>query len=295
MPITHDFEYYKPGSLAEAVKLLSEYKGAASVLAGGTDLIVWLKENVVAPRALVDIKGIKDLDALALKNGVLRIGARTTFSALIESAVVRAKFPVLWEMARTVASVGVRNRATLAGNICSAIPCLDSAPALLVYEAVVVVQGSLGMRHIPMAEWFVGLKKTARRPDEVVTRIEVPLPKKHGGCYVKLGRYAGEDLAQVGLAILALSPRGYRVAHCAVAPTPRRMAGVEALLASKPLTPALLKQACARAAREINPIADVRASKEYRQHMCGIMLARGLNAAAARLAGKGPAYGAALL
>ena len=103
MPITHDFEYYKPGSLAEAVKLLSEYKGAASVLAGGTDLIVWLKENVVAPRALVDIKGIKDLDALALKNGVLRIGARTTFSALIESAVVRAKFPVLWEMARKVA------------------------------------------------------------------------------------------------------------------------------------------------------------------------------------------------
>jgi len=295
MPITHSFEYYKPKRLSEAVALLHKHNGTASVLAGGTDLIVWLKENVAAPRALVDIKGIKELAVLELKDGTLRIGARTTFTALIESKIVREKFPVLWEAARTVASVGVRNRATLAGNICSAIPCLDSAPALLVYEAVVVLQGPAGTRRVPITEWFVGLKKTARKPDELVRGIELPLPKKHGGCYVKLGRYAGEDLAQVGLAILAFADNTYRIAHCAVAPTPQRLAGVEAILAGKPLAAALIRKAGARADKDISPIADVRASKEYRQHMAGIMLTRGLKAAAARLAGTGPAYGTSLL
>ncbi len=295
MPITHAFEYYKPTRLSDAVKLLHAHKGGASVLAGGTDLLVWLKEGLAAPRALVDIKGIKELDALALKDGTLRIGARTTFTALIESKIVREKFPVLWEAARTVASVGVRNRATLVGNICSAIPCLDSAPALLVYEAMVVLQGPTGTRRVPITEWFVGLKKTARKPDELVRGVELPLPKKHGGCYVKLGRYAGEDLAQVGLAILVFADHTYRIAHCAVAPTPQRMAGVEAILAGKPLAAALIRKACARADKDISPITDVRSSKEYRQHMAGIMLTRGLKAAAARLAGTGPAYGTSLL
>ncbi len=295
MPITHNFEYHKPQRLRDAVALLSAHHGAARVLAGGTDLIVWLKEGVAAPRALVDIKGIRELNALELRGKALHIGARVTFSALIESAVVRKKFAVLWEAARTVASVGVRNRATLVGNICSAIPCLDSGPPLLVYEAVVVTCGPAGVRRIPITEWFTGVKQTACRADELVTCVELPLPAKHGGCYVKLGRYAGEDLAQVGLGIMACAGGEYRVAHCAVAPVPRRMTGVEALLAGQELTPALIKRACARAAKEISPIADVRATKEYRQHMSGIMLARGLATAVARLAGGGPAYGTSLL
>ena len=135
MPITTEFAYHKPQDLAEATGLLARYGGRAAPLAGGTDLLLWLKEGLKAPEAVIDIKGVPELWHLDTKGGVLAIGARVTFTELIESELVKKHFPVLWEAARTVASCGVRNRATLAGNLCSAVPSLDGAPALLVHAA----------------------------------------------------------------------------------------------------------------------------------------------------------------
>ncbi|MFA6003240.1 MAG: xanthine dehydrogenase family protein subunit M [Elusimicrobiota bacterium] len=296
MPITCGFEYHRPATLAEALSLLAKYKGRAQLLAGGTDLIVWLKEGATTPEAVIDVKAIPELWHIDLKDGVLRIGSRVTFAELIESELVKKHFPILWEASRTVASCGVRNRATLAGNICSAVPCLDSAPALLVYDACVRVRGASEERDIPIAEWFTGPKRTARLWDEIVVCVELPLPAgPTAGCYVKLGRYQGEDLAQVGLAALAAEGGDWKLAFCAVGPIPRRAGRVEALLRGKKLSPRLLAEAQALVPKEISPISDIRSSREYRLHMAAVMLGRGLQAAAARLSGKGPAYGAKLI
>jgi carbon-monoxide dehydrogenase medium subunit len=248
------------------------------------------------PEAVIDLKGIPELWRLDVKGGALSIGARVTFTELIESGLVKERFPVLWEASRTVASCGVRNRATLAGNICSAVPSLDGAPALLVHEARVRTRGPAAEREIPISEWFTGPKRTALRPDELVTAVELPLPeKKSAGCYVKLGRYRGEDLAQVGLAVLAEEGNIWKLAFCAVGPVAKRAGKIEALLNGKKLSAALIAKAKALVAQSISPITDIRASQEYRLHMAQVMLERGLKAAAARLSGKGPAYGESLL
>jgi carbon-monoxide dehydrogenase medium subunit len=296
MPIAADFEYHKPKDLTEAAGLLERYQGRAQLLAGGTDLIVWLKEGLKTPEAVIDVKGIPELWRLEVKDGALTVGARVTFAELIESELIKTRFPVLWEASRTVASCGVRNRATLVGNLCSAVPSLDGAPALLVYGARVRTRGPAAERAIPVSEWFTGPKRTALLCNELVTAVELPLPKKKSaGCYVKLGRYRGEDLAQVGLAVLAEAGSVWKLAFCAVGPVAKRAEKIEALLNGQKLSEKLIAQAKALVAKEISPITDIRASSEYRLHMAQVMLERGLKTAAARLSGKGPEYGASIL
>ncbi len=292
MPITTEFEYVKPKDMDEALRVFSLYREKARALAGGTDLVVHLKENLARPEVVVDIKGLQELAGFTLKGGTLRLGALVTFSDLIASPLIKSKFPLLWEASLTVASVGVRNRATLAGNICSAVPSADSAPALAVYEAEVLTRGLKGERRIPIGDWFTGPKKTALNPDEIVTAIEIKLPeKKHAGCYMKLSRYEGEDLAQGGIAVLAFSDNTYRLAVCALGPKPARCPKTEAVINGSKLGEKLLVKAKETILGEVSPISDIRSSKEYRLHMTQIMLGRALEMAVARLFSKGPKYG----
>jgi carbon-monoxide dehydrogenase medium subunit len=296
MPIAHQFEYVKPRSLDGAVRLLADGGGGARVLAGGTDVVSELRDGINTPDLIIDLKGVGGLDSVAVEDGALMIGALVTFTDLIESAHVRDELPVLWEAARGVGSVGIRNRATMTGNICSAVPCCDAGPPLLVYEATVRVAGPDGPRSIPMADWFVAPRETALRPAEIVTSVAVPCPaERHGGAYVKLGRYRGEDLAQASAAVLALPGERYRVAFGAVAPTPVRARGIEALMEGRDLTDALIEEAKGLVPEETAPISDVRASAEYRAHMLPVMFERGARAAVERLRGKGPSYGTRLV
>ena len=296
MIIAHEFEYFKPSSIDEAIKLLNKYGAKARILSGGTDLVVRIKDGFETPDAVIDIKGLDELKVLDFKDNKLIVGTLTTFNELIDSEVVKEKFPLLWESAKSVASMGIRNRATMVGNICSAVPSLDSGPALLLYEATVVVKGKDGERRIPIEEWFLGPRKTALKEGELVEYIEIPLPqKKHAGCYVKLGRYNGEDLAQVGVGVLVLSGNEYRVAFCAVGPKPTRAKKIESLLNGKELSDSLIEEAEKLVEEEISPITDIRATKEYRMHMAKVMLDRALKAAVERLNGKGPDYGTRLI
>lgn len=292
MPITTEFEYVKPKDMDEALQVFSLYREKARALAGGTDLIVHLKENVARPEVVVDLKALEELAGFTLKGGVLRLGALVTFSDLIGSPFIEKKFPLLWEASLTVASQGVRNRATVAGNICSAVPSADSAPVLAVYDAEVVARSIKGERRIPIGEWFTGPKKTALLPEEIVTAVELKLPeKKHAGCYMKLSRYEGEDLAQGGIAALAFADNTYRVAACALGPVPARCPKTEAALNGNKLAEKTLARAKEAILQEVSPIADIRSSKEYRLHMTQVMLERALGTAVARLFGKGPKYG----
>ncbi|MBN1824872.1 MAG: xanthine dehydrogenase family protein subunit M [Candidatus Eisenbacteria bacterium] len=298
MTLAHAFEYRKPKTLAEAASILRDAGDGARVLAGGTDLIGWIRDGFAQPSLLIDLKGIEGLDRIGAfeKAGRIRIGALAAFTDLIESREVREELPLLWEAARSVASRGIRNRATPVGNICSAVPCCDMGPPLLVLEAEVVVEGPEGERAVPIGDWFVGPRRTSLRRGEIVKAIDVPLPgNPHGGCYVKLGRYDGEDLAQASVALLVLPGGETRVAFGAVAPTPVRGERIEKLLRGKEPDEALLAEAIAILPREIAPIDDVRACKEYRGRMTEVMFERGLAAARARLRGEGPPYGTRLL
>jgi len=292
MPIATQFEYVKPADMDEALQVLAMYKEKARPLAGGTDLIVHLKEGFAKPEIVLDVKALKELSGLSLKNGVLRVGALVTFAELLESAAVKKNFPDLWEAAGTVASTGVRNRATLAGNICSAVPSADSAPPLLAHDAVVRLRSQAGERLVSIHEWFTGPKRTALGPDELVVSVEVGVPeKKFGACYMKLSRYDGEDLAQGGVEAAVFTDHNYRVAFCALGPVPARALRTEAYLKGKKVTEQTVKQAGELLAGEISPISDIRSSKEYRVHMAKIMLGRALETAVSRLSGRGPKYG----
>ena len=295
MAITQEYKYFKPASIDETLALLAEFKNSA-ILAGGTDLIVNLKEGIATPDAVIDIKGLDDFKKIEFRDNRLIVGALVTFAELLESKVVKNKFPLVMETCNTVGSMGVRNRATMVGNICSAVPSLDSGPLLSVYEAEVFVKSSSSERKIAVSNWFVGPKETSLKNGELVTGISIPFPaKKHAGCYVRLGRYWGEDLAQVGVSILAFSDNSYRIAFGAVAPVPIRAKKIEALLNGRQLDNSLIDRAKKVVPDEISPITDIRSSKEYRLHVANVMLERGLNAAYSRLNGGGPEYGTNLL
>ncbi len=287
MAIAHEFNYEKPATLEMALDLLSRHGNKARILAGATDLAVQLKEGTEVPELLIDIKGLSELNTLMMRDGHLIVGANVTFQELVESRLVRQELPMLAESSLTVAAIGVRNRATMAGNICSAVPSLDAGPVLLVYDAIIVVKSGSGEREIPITDWFRAPRKTALGENELVTEIRIPVPDvPHRGVYVKLGRYRGEDLAQAGVGVMATANDKYKVAFNAVGPIPFRSARIEALLEGRKLDPALLKQAREAVPGEISPITDIRASREYRTHMCQVMLERALRAASDLLAGK---------
>ncbi|MFA4852995.1 MAG: xanthine dehydrogenase family protein subunit M [Bacteroidales bacterium] len=277
MPISHEFQYCKPANLDEVLKTLAEYGNSAYILAGGTDLVVKIKEGMEEPQIVIDIKGIEALKKIEQKGNMLHIGASVTFTDLINSEIIKTKLPLIWEASKTVASVGIRNRATIVGNICSAVPSLDSGPALLNYEAIVCLKSSKGERNTPISQWFIGPKKTTRNVDEMVTEIIVPIPhEKHAVYYGKLGRYSGEDLAQAGIGIIGFANKKYHISFCAVGPVPERSEKLEALLNGKEVNNKLIEKAKKMIEEEISPITDIRATKEYRMHIIKVMFERGL-------------------
>ena len=284
MAIINDFAYHKPKDINEVLILLSEFKEKAKILAGGTDLVVHLKEELSKPEVVIDVKGIAELNKIEISNDSVFIGAGVTFTEILESKTIKKKLPILWEASETVASIGIRNRATLTGNICSAVPSLDSAPALLVYDAEILVQSNTDKKSISIHDWFTGPKKTSLKPDELVLGIKIPIVQ-HTGVYEKLGRYKGEDLAQAGIGIFADVDKNYRIASCAVGPVPKRLKKLEEFLKGKEISKELLETAAELIPNEISPISDIRSSKEYRIHMMKVMFKRGLQKSVAILNG----------
>src|SRR4029077_6325378 len=176
------FAYERPTSLPAAVALLAEHGPDARLLAGGTDLIIRLRDGAIQPQMVVDIKRIAELDdEIREGDGGLTVGAHTTMTDIAADPRIRRDFPALAEAGAVVGSVQIRNRATLAGNICNASPAADTAPALLAYGALVNVIGPSGGRRIPLTEFFLGPGQTVLNAGELVASIELPLPSRRTG------------------------------------------------------------------------------------------------------------------
>jgi len=271
--------YHRPGTPEEVSLLLQET--GARLLAGGTDLLVQMRSGEAPPSSLIDLGGLASLAEIRPSpGGGVRIGAMVRLSHLIAHELCRP-YPALLEAAATVGSVQIRNRATLVGNVCNGSPAADTAPALLVYEATVNIMGPDGRRAIRVEDFWRGPGNTVLKSGEWVESISLPQPPRHGGCYLKLGRTLGTDLAIAGVAMCVTS-KDTRVALASVAPTPVRARSIEAILntATREL-PTGLGAAIESA---INPIDDLRASARYRRAMTLVLVERAWRTARERLA-----------
>lgn len=279
------FRYARPETLSEALALMNEYGSSATVLAGGTDLIVRLRTGRALPAIVIDLKRVPALRADIQECGTfLRIGAATVMSDVIADERVRSRFPALADAAHEVGSLQIRNRATLAGNICNASPAADTAPALLVYEAVVNLVSTTGPRCVPLKQFFTGPGKSVIQRGELVESIDLPLPSgKTGACFERLTRRRGVDLATINLCCLVKESGTVLFAFGAVAPTPLLVSDDSGNLANPDADPlereAILQSLVAHA----SPISDVRAGADYRAAMLLTMSRRALATALVRL------------
>jgi CO/xanthine dehydrogenase FAD-binding subunit len=279
------FDYVCARDPAEVSALLLEYGDRARLLMGGTDLLVQMRDGVLAPELVIDIKALPGMTAIHFDPATgLRVGAAVNMNALAAYPAVMTHYPLLVQAVQTVASYQLRTRATMGGNLCNASPAADTAPAALVLEAQCVVWGPGGERVIPVNEFFLGVRKTALHPGEFLTRIEFPVPPDGwAGRYVKLGRNAGGDLAIVGVAVMgypdnsAASGYRFRLALASVAPTPIRVLAAEAVLAERPITADVLAAAAAAAEAAAQPIDDLRGSARYRKAMTRNLTRRALD------------------
>lgn len=288
MKRTEPFEFYQPATLAEASRLVKENGAGGRFLAGGTDLVIAMKEKGLLPRYVVDLKRLPGLSGIREEaDGSIAIGALTTMYAVETSPLIRRKYPFLSQSAAEVGSIQIRNRATIGGNMANATPSADTAPALVALDATARISGLNGSRTVALEEFFKGPGQTVMSTEEILTEISIPRTAPElVGEYIKFSPRDMMDLAYVGVAVafnLGSDKRCERVRIVlgAVAPTPLRARDAESLLEGQSLTEPLAAQAGDAAARESRPISDVRSSAEYRRAMVAVMTKRALLNAAA--------------
>ena len=280
------FEYAQPKTIDEALSLLDKYNGDAKLLAGGTDLLPKMKRReITSPTYVIDLKGIPVLDYIDYdEEKGLSLGALTTIHAIETSPVVQHKCNILAQAAYTMASPQVRNRATLAGNICNAVPSADSVPPLLVLEAKLKVMSQKGERILPIEDFFTGPNETVLTDTELLTGIQIPpLPSNGVGIYLKLSPKGSMDFDTVSDTALVMSEDGLckdmRIALGAVAPTPIRAKKAEGILRGQRFSDDLIESTAQTAAEESQPIDDHRASADYRRGMVQTLVRRAINQA----------------
>jgi CO/xanthine dehydrogenase FAD-binding subunit len=280
-------DYIKPGSMDELLDLLSgNTNGRYQVYAGGTDLIPKIKARAISPpETIVDLKGIPGLDYIDYddRHG-LRIGALATIRSIETSPVVREKYPLLSQAGAGIASIQVRNRGTMAGNICNAVPSADSAPPLLSLDARLLCVSKKRERILNIDEFFTGPNKCCLEPDEILREIQIPaLHENFRGAFIKLSPRSRMDLAVVNVAVLCVKEKGrftdIRISLGAVAPTPIRAQKAERSLEGAKADDKAILNAARIASADSRPIDDHRASAEYRRMMVEVLVRRAIHKA----------------
>jgi aerobic carbon-monoxide dehydrogenase medium subunit len=280
------FDYVAPRSIGEAISLLSSLGDDAKLLAGGHSLLPMMKLRFAQPGTLIDINRIPELRGISEEGGVIRIGAMTTETELIESKLLQDRLPLLPEAAKLIADPQVRNRGTIGGDIAHGDPGNDHPAIAMALDATFVLQGPNGERHVKAIDFFHGTYMTALAENEILTAILVaPFASGTGHCYQKLKRKTG-DWATAGAAVV-LRMSGGVVTHASigltnVAPTALRAPEAEAALVGQAITTASLDAAVAAVRAVCDPAEDLRGDVEYKTAMAGEMTRRAIQAAAAR-------------
>ena len=276
------FDYHQPESVTEAVDLAARFGGQGSFLAGGTDLIVQIERGRVAPRHVIGLGRVPGLAGIEV-NGRITLGARVTHRAIERTLARGGPLRCLVEGAEVIGGHQVRNVATVGGNLVNASPAADLLPCLLVLDAAVALLGPDGERELPVERFLLGPNRTARRPDELLTRVGLPaLPAGGATAFLKAGRRRAMEISVVCVAArLVLDEsrercREARVALGAVAPTAVRAHAAERLLEGRQVDGEAFRRAAEAAQQACRPIGDVRASALFRQHLVGVLVRRAL-------------------
>jgi len=282
------FELVTAKDSRHAVALLAQHSASAKVrvIAGGTDLMADLHFSSHVPDVIVDISRAEDLKNIAMTGEGLSIGALVTHTQIMRSPLIRDMFPALVDAAHTIGAVQTRNLGTLGGNLVTGVPSMDSGPTLVALEAVVSIAGPAGRRQVPLAEFWLGPRKTVLKPDELLAEIIIPKQNLSKPThFLKFGLRKGQALALVNV---AASFRvdwdknvfvGPRIALGAVAPKVIRALKAEAYLEGRTVTPEAMAEAGRVAVGDAKPISDFRASAEYRKDLVAVLTKRALEGA----------------
>jgi len=281
-----DFEYLPTKTVKEACSLISQYKEEGKILAGGQSLITLLRQKLISPSYLIDIKGVSELDYITFdeKKG-LSMGALTTHRAIEKSSLIQSKYPVLSEMEKSVASVQTRNWGTIGGNLCSADPIGDPAPSLIALNAKIKIVSSKGEKTISLGEFFTDYFTTILEPDEILTEIQLPPPVAHTGVvYMKFSTIeAGIKIVSTSTSIILdsdkMTCRDARIVMSAVAPVPFNARKARELLIGKKINDDLITEAAQLASEETNPTSDVHGSAEFRREIAKVLVKRAVKEA----------------
>lgn len=279
-----DLQYRAPAEFSEAAGILAEYGTDAKVLAGGTTLLLLMKQQLASPRVLVSLHRLPGLSAVTQDNDGLHLGAQTTLRDLEVSQIVARRFPSLRQTLAQVASVRIRNQATIGGNVAYGDPLMDLPATLMALDASVHLLSSRGGRTVHLTNFFVDHLTTVAQPDEIITGISVPfLPPRSGTVYLKYLARTAADYGTVGVAVrLSLEAAGDRVADVRIAlagvgPTTVRPLDVEAALRGQPADRAAFATVAAAVRSAVSPSSDSRGSAEYKRHMVEVFLRRALD------------------
>ena len=285
-----EIDYAAPKTVAEAVTLFAEKGDRARALAGGTDIIVQVRENRRDVDLLVDVKNIPEVNELAYDPaGGLRLGAAVPCYRIYEHADIPRHYPALNDAALLIGGIQIQSRASVGGNLCNASPAADSIPALIAHEAVAVIAGREGTRELPVEKFCTGPGRTALGRGEFLLDLRLPPPRPHSGSlYVRFIPRNEMDIAVVGVGVAVTLDAGgsrctaARVALGAVAPTPLLVPEAGAALVDGPLSDTLIDKAASLAQAAARPISDMRGDAEYRRHLVKVLVTRALRTAVGR-------------
>lgn len=277
-----DFEYFEPASIPEAVELLQKYGDDAKVIAGGTDLLVDMKEEKIKPKVLVNIMKIPDLRCIVEDGTELSIGAATTMVEIEESRVIKESYELIYEAVKELGTVQVRNMATIGGNICNAVPSADLPPALVALDARSKIVGANGERTLPLEEFFVGVRKTKLKNELLKEIVVKKPPERSGTAFIKLAR-TSEDLAIVNAAVRITLNRDDSCEEARIAvgggigPTLLRPKEAEKILEGKKFDEEIISKAAEICSQSFQcRLSSIRASPEYKIELGKVLVKRAL-------------------
>jgi aerobic carbon-monoxide dehydrogenase medium subunit len=282
------FEYRTPKNLKEVHSTLKEFGADAKLIAGGTALVIMMKQRLVRPSCLVSLGSVRGLNGIEVKDGGLSIGGLATHRAVEDSALVRRRLPMLAETYHHVATLRVRNMATVGGGLAHADPNMDPPPSLIALGATVKATSPNGSRTIPLDEFFKDYYETVLNPDEIITEVMVPkvLPNT-GAAYIKFLPRTADDYATVSAAAVLIldktlkSIADVRIALGSVGVTPIRATAAEAVLRGQPLKTEAFAEAGEKAKEAVDPVSDFRGSAAYKKDMAAVFVRRALEKALA--------------
>ncbi len=282
------FEYRTPKNLKEVHATLQEFGSDAKLIAGGTALVIMMKQRLVRPSCLVSLRSVRGLNSIELKDGGLRIGGLTTHRAVETSPLVRRRYPMLADTYHHVATIRVRNMATVGGGLAHADPNQDPPPALIALGASLKAASPNGSRMIPLDEFFTDYYETKLSPDEIITELFIPkVAANTGAAYLKFLPRTADDYATVSAAaVLTLDKNlktvnDVRIALGSVGTTPIRATAAEEILRGQPVKGEAFAEAGEKAKEAVDPISDFRGSAGYKKEMAAVFVRRALEKALA--------------